>query len=190
MAVIPDGTDRMKTTSATLALVERVHAGDAGELVPLLATAAIDTSETSMGECLAKAAELEGNLDTAGWDIFEAVGRLTDERKPAVDEILAEVRQALSVDEHVCQLAPALKGAQAKAVRLLTKPAEPSTPPPPVPKPPIQKPGKQVVGQGSEQDLTLPGARDLLSRLDREAKPGQAIRVNVGWIIEEGGSES
>ena len=78
-----------------------------------------------MGECVAKAAELEGNLNAAGWEIFDAVGRLTDVRQAEAKQILADVHQALASDEHVIQLAPALKGAQARAVRLLTKTQSP-----------------------------------------------------------------
>jgi hypothetical protein len=116
-----DGSDRMKTATAALAVVERMNAVAVEEVVDSLANAGIATSEAAMGECVARGAELEGNLDTANWEIFEAVSKLSDERKPAADQILSEVRQALTSDEHVVQLAAALKGAQAKAVRLLTK---------------------------------------------------------------------
>ena len=43
--------------------------------------AEVATSEAAMGECVGKAAELEGNLETAGWEIFEAIGKLTDDRQ-------------------------------------------------------------------------------------------------------------
>jgi hypothetical protein len=191
----PDSTDRLRTATATLALVERIQNAEQDEVVERLARAEIATSEAAMGECVGKAAELEGNLDTAGWDIFEAVGKLTDERRGPAEEILAEVQRALQSDEHVVQLAPALKGAQAKAVRLLTKPT-----PPPIPrpvdttKPPAVEPpppaGRKVVSQGSEQDLSLPAAKKLLANLDAGLKSGQSARVNVSWTIEEGGSQS
>ena len=110
MGLAPEGTDRMKTALATQKLVGLVSAAEPANVVGLLARAEIATTEAAMGECRSKAAELEGNLETAGWEIFEAIGKLDDERKATAAEILADVRQALAADEHVTALAPALKG--------------------------------------------------------------------------------
>jgi hypothetical protein len=186
-------TDRLKSATATLALVERIYSVGAEEVVDQLATAAIATSEAAMGECVGKGAELGGNLDTANWDIFEAVAKLTDERKQAAEQILADVHQALASDEHVVQLAPALKEAQARAVRLLTKPAPeppPRHPEPPKPNVVTQPPtvGVRTVSQGAEQNLSLQSARQLLERLSAEVSTGQSARISIGWVIEEGGS--
>jgi hypothetical protein len=188
-----DGADRLKTATATVAVVERMHTVSAEEVVDHLATAVVATSEAAMGECVGKGAELEGNLDTANWEIFEAVAKLSDERKQAAEQILAEVRQALTSDEHVVQLAPALKGAQAKAVRLLTKSAPtPPTKHPERPEPEVVTPpptvGVRTVSQGSEQNLSIQSAKGLLERLAGEMSTGQSARVSIGWVIEEGGS--
>jgi hypothetical protein len=188
-----DGAARLKTATATLAVVERMHTVSAEEVVDHLATAVVATSEAAMGECVGKGAELEGNLDTANWEIFEAVAKLSDERKQTAQQILAEVRQALTSDEHVVQLAPALKGAQAKAVRLLTKSApqqptqHPERPEPEVVTPP-QTVGVKTVSQGSEQNLSIQSAKGLLERLAGEMSTGQSARISIGWVIEEGGS--
>jgi hypothetical protein len=181
-----DETDRLRTAVATRALLERIHAADPGAVVAQLTGASVATSESAMGECLSKAAELEGNLDTANWEIFDAIGKLTDGRQAEAREILAEVNAALSSDEHVIQLAPALKGAQAKAVRLLTA----TTPPrPPDVKPPIQPPvppGSEIVDQGTKQDLTLSAAEEVLETLKKRVQDGQTARINLGWVIEKG----
>lgn len=194
MGVASESTDRMKTAVATQTIVESLDAAEPSSVVDLLAAAEIATSEAAMGECRSKAAELEGNLETAGWDIFEAIGKLTDDRQQAAKEILAEVRQALSSDEHALALAPALTGAQAQAVRLLTKSMEP--PKPPIVTPPIQPPvkppalppvakGKKIVGQGTKQDLGMTDAKKCLADLDKQVKAGQTARVSVSWVIEE-----
>lgn len=194
LELVPENTDRVKTAVATLAIVEKLYAAEPASVIGLLAKAEIATSEAAMGECAGKAAELEGNLGTAGWDIFEAIGKLTDDRKAAAEAILAEVRQALSSDEHVVPLAPALTGAQARAVRLLTKPVEPPPVAPPVTppaKPPVQPPvtpGKRVVNQGAKQDLSTAAAKELLTSLDKQVKAGQTARISVSWVIEEGGA--
>jgi len=200
MGIAPEGTNRMKTAQATQKLVGLVSAAEPANIVGLLARAEVATSEAAMGECRSKAAELEGNLETAGWEIFEAIGKLGDERKVTAAEILADVRKALAADEHVTALAPALKGAHASAVRLLTKPVPPPPKPPvvvppvdlpPTPTPPAKPPlpqGKKIVGQGAKQDLALADARQVLADLDGQVKPGQTARVNLNWVIEEGGA--
>jgi len=193
LGLTPDTTDRVKTATATRTIVDRLHVAEPADVIGLLAKANVATSEAAMGECVGKAAELEGNLETAGWEIFEAIGGLDDERKATAAEILAEVRQALAADEHVTALAPALKGAHARAVRLLTKAVEPPpvkppivTPPGPPPVKPPVKPGKRVVGQDTKHDLGLSEAKKVLVDLDKQIKPGQTARVSVSWVIEEG----
>ena len=138
------------------------------------------TSESAMGECVGKAAELEGNLETAGWEIFEAVAKLSDDRQEKAQQVFGEVREALRSDEHALQLAPALRGAQAKAVQLLTKPIQVPTLPP-------VKPGRREIQRGTKEGLTIAEAEACLSRLSGDLKPDQTARIYLGWVIEEGG---
>ncbi|HKM53872.1 MAG TPA: hypothetical protein VJY33_10715, partial [Isosphaeraceae bacterium] len=177
---VPADSDRMRTATATQALVERLCSAEPGAIVSLLEAAEVATSESAMGECVGKAAELEGNLETAGWEIFEAVAKLTDDRQEKARQILVEVREALQSDEHALQLAPALRGAQAKAVQLLTEPVGPLL------EPQVKK-GRVVVKRDSKEGLTITGAEACLSRLRLDLKPGQTARINLGWVIEEGG---
>ncbi len=119
----------MKTASALLTVIERVREAQSNEAISVLASAEIVTSESAMGECLSRATDLGATLEGTNWEIFEAIGKLIDERQNAAAEIRRIVDQALRSDEHVVQLGPALKEAEAKAVRLLTesvKPAEPT----------------------------------------------------------------
>lgn len=179
--------DRMQTAAAVLAVVERLHEVEPGEVVGILATADVATSESAMGECFSKAAELATRLDAKEWEILEATATLPDERKTAADEIVDSIRQALASDEHVIQLAVALKEAQAKAVRLLTQSV---SPPAPEPAPtPVSKPGRTILQQGSQQHLDIQAAQELMARLDRELQAGQKIHFNISWIVEEGGAE-
>lgn len=175
--------DRLKTASATVQLVDRIANADLSAIVDALAAADVATSETAMGECVAKAAELDGNLDTAGWDIFDAVARLTDDRRVEAVQIIAEITRSLTSDEHVVQLAPALKSAQAKAVRLLTK--SPPVSVPPETRPPQPVVGRRFVSQGSKPGLAIPDTKELLSELEKELHPGQTIRIDISWTIEE-----
>ena len=192
IGIVPEKTARMKTAVATRALVDSLDAAEPSSVVGILAAAEIVTSEAAMGECRTRAAELDGNLETAGWDIFDAIGKLTDDRQQAAQEILAELREALSSDEHVVGLAPALTSAQARAVRLLTKPVEAPKPPvvtpptphqPPTPPPPT--PGWKVVDEGAADGLDLSKAKDKLAALERRLQGDCRIQVGISWRIEE-----
>lgn len=182
----------------TLRVGDVVPVGDLFDVVAhgdeafILAAAEIATSEAAMGACPTKAAELDGNLETAGWDIFEALGKLIDDRQQAAQEIPAELREALSSDEHVVGLAAALTSAQARAVRLLTKPVEqpkspiviPPTPHQPPPPPP-PTPGWKVVDEGAADGLDLGKAKDKLAALERKLRGDRRIQVQISWRIEE-----
>jgi len=185
---IDTGSERIRTAGNTLALVEKLRTAESKDVVGLLARAAIDTTEAAMGECRSKAAELSGILESAPWDIFDAVRNLPDDRKTAAEEVGRIVMEALQSDEHVVQLAPALKDAQSKALRLLTVAGPQPTPPvePPFVPEPRPKPGKRVVAQGSEQNLSLGEARKVLSKLENEAGKNQEIQLSFSWTIQEG----
>jgi hypothetical protein len=181
-----DSADRLKTAAATQALVDRLCLTEPGLVVNLLATAAVATSEHAMGECVSKAAELEGNLDTAGWDIFDAVGKLTDDRQEKAQQIVSAVQSALVSDEHATQLAPALRGEQARAVQLLTKIVNERRDDGPGLKVVVTR-GRREVDSGAKEGLTISQAEECLARLRRDLKTGQTVRINLGWVVEEGG---
>ena len=180
------GTDRMKTVTTTQTLVERIYTGDSDDVVAILASAEIATTDSAMGECLMKAAELNGTIEGTNWEVFDAVGKLTDERKSAADAIRKSVVESLQSDEHVVQLGPVLKTAQSKALRLLTQSPDPGPGPTPDPEPKL---GKRLVDKGSRDNLDVAATKDLVTGLERELRPNQDIRVNVSWIIEEGETE-
>jgi hypothetical protein len=183
------GTSRLKTAEATLSLVERLHAAEGDGVVGVLAAAEVATSEAAMSTCLVRAAELSATLEAFNWEILDAVGRLTDERQAGAAEVNRLVREALAADEHAVLLAPALKEAQSKAVRLLTQ----KTLPAPVEKklPPLtHKGGHQTVRQGQKADLSLTEARRQLDQLEREAREGRTVTVSLAWQIAEGGDQA
>jgi hypothetical protein len=194
----PVETARRQTAAATQLLIEQLSSAEPLEIVDRLATAKVDSSETAMGECVGKATVLEGILDSAGWDLFDLIGNLTDQHQAPAGAILKEIREALTSDEHAVALAPTLKGARAKAVLLLQK-AVHVPPPPPVVDPPVIAPvikpaperlGRKVVAEGTKPDLTITDATKLLTKLKGNIKTGQAARISVSWVIEEGGTAS
>ena len=192
-------SDRMKTASATSVLVEQICSGKPDDIVRLLASADIATTEAAMKDCLSKASALVATLEQTSWEIFESIANLTDDRKTTADELGNTVEQVLSSDEHVIPLSSALKAAQLKALRLLTKPTPLPTPiptPSPEAKPttplepePIPKQGKRIVNQGAKEDLEIAAAQDLLSALGQSLRAGQNIRLSITWIVEEGDTD-
>ena len=149
-----------------------------------------------MGECLRSASRLSGVIDGTNWEIFDAIGKLTDDRKIQAEQIRTAIGNALQVDENVTALGPVLKEAQLKAVRLLTD-SRPPTPPgpdhgggaPPVPpetKLPQSK--SRVVASESRTGLSVSDAESVLGELKKEVKKGRTVKLNISWIVEEGGA--
>ena len=202
-------SDRNKTATAALVLVEQIGSNQSNDIVKILAEATIATTEAAMKECLSKASTLAAALEQTSWEIFESIADLIDDRKPSADELRKTVEQALCSDEYVIPLSSTLKIAQTKAVRLLTKP-NPTPPPtplspgrnvdgegksapepellPPEPKP-IQKHGKRVVSRGIQENLEMNTAQSLLSELTQNLQAEQTIRLSISWIVEEGSTE-
>jgi hypothetical protein len=190
-----------------------------------------------MATSIAKGAELEGSLETAGWSNFELLRNVPAAHRATADEILGEVRVASAGDEYSQPLATALRGAQFKATHLVQtmlqerqppadrSPAPPAPSPvvdrtlPPGPVPPVVVPpvvvpdpsrstspvtglvtgpgsaggsgttpspsARQVVSQEKRENLSLEEAQAELARLQQQRRPGQAVRVSLGWVIDE-----
>ncbi len=177
LGIDPAKADRAKTAEATLALVEQVHTQEADDVVGTLARIEVATSEPAMAECLHKAAQLNATLEATSWGIFEAVDELGEQFQDDARLIRLKIEQALVSEEHVINLGPALKEAQAQALGLITKAAKPPEKP--------KNPGWQIVEQGCKTNLDLPKAREILENLSQGPKDGQRIRLSLDWVVEE-----
>ena len=139
-------SDRLKTATATLRILEKLHLSADGAVVGALASAEVATSESAMGECLNKAGTLAATLDGTNWEIFEAIAGLTDERKTAANAIRSAVEQALRCDEHVKPLAGTLEGGPVEGGAAIDGAASASRPPSaatsaPTPRPKVDRSG-------------------------------------------------
>ena len=127
--------------------------------------------------------------------ILDAVGRLGDNRRDGAAEVRRIVCEALAADEHALALAPALKEAQSKAVRLLTQ--RPATLPPvvdtegdkPVAIAPIAA-TPRTVQRGEKAGLSLTEAQKQIERLKQEQAAGRTVTVSLAWKIEAGGEQT
>ncbi|MCE2487855.1 MAG: hypothetical protein J4F42_20265 [Desulfurellaceae bacterium] len=166
-------------------LVERLSSGQSDEVIAVLASAPVATTAEAMGECFSKADPLGAALEETGWELFEAIRKLTDERQQEAEKICDTIVQALQSDEHVIPLALAFQAARSQAITLLTESHSGDA----APTENAVVKGKRIVNQRGRDNLDISTARDLLVRLEQELRSGQTIRLNMRWVIEEGESE-
>jgi hypothetical protein len=179
----------MRTATAVLALVDRLCAAHANEVVATLASAEVATSETAMGKSLRSAAELAERIDATSWSVFEDIAELPEEYQADATDICQAVRTAIENDEHAVALAAVLKGCQERAVRLLARVAK-ARPATPVVTPEKHKevqpprPGKKIISQGEKTDLAPPEAQAILTDLQRDMEV-PSRRLSVTWRIDD-----
>ena len=194
---LDNACDRWTTATTTLTLLERLSSAVTDDIVEVLAESAVDTSEAAMAECIKKAGRLAGTLGNTSWDIFQGIVDI-QAQKPEAKQILEDLTSAVRSDEHVISLGAQLKQCQSRSVRLLSSLAQ--RPAPPVSPPPVPSVMKQStkqasgtsnepeiveVSRGTEENLTLEAAKDLLNGLGKDLKPGQNATLNISWIVQE-----
>jgi hypothetical protein len=200
LGMSPQDSDRMKTAEATVAFLSALQHASTDALVEKIAAAGVATSESAMGECVGKADSLGGVLDTASWELLEAITKLTDQRKASAQQVMDSVTEAMKCDEHAVALGARLQEAQSRATRLLTQqPASPGPTAPPVPgvtpgteketggKPSAGGKSWKVVRQDMRQDMDFGEISGLLKDLNKDVTSGRRIRISISWIIEEEG---
>jgi hypothetical protein len=181
---VPHGaeTPRLTTARAAHALVAALGTADADQVVAVLAGSPVETSNAAMAQTLTKARLLDETVRTASWQIFEAVGALSDHRAAAAGAIRGRIAEILAADEHAIALKPALDEQQSKAIRLLSEAARPPEPPPPPPPAPA-RPGTIVVREAQAADLDRRGAEKVLSEIGRELAADSELRLTITWRL-------
>jgi hypothetical protein len=170
----PGGTRRMRTARSAEALVEAVLGSEQEKVVEALATGIVETSEAAMAMSLSRGAGLVSALESTAWDLFEAVGRLADDRAEAARLLRNRVAEALEADELAVNLAMTLRSAQADAVRLLAPP-DGGIPPKPI-------------GWREVQSRTRLSAHEAITQLQTylaSVEDARRDRLAVSWRVEE-----
>ena len=181
--VAPESTARVQTADAVLALVETVlAAGSASDIVKAVAHAEMRSSPTAMGSSLKKTAAISAGLDAVNWEIFEAIGKLADERAAKAEAIHRAVVEALNTDEYAQGLIPVLHRLQSEAVSLLTD-INPAAPPSPSARPP--EPDK-IRLEGQESGLGLDGAQRVFREIETALGEDGGRRVDLSWKVTRG----
>lgn len=186
------GPNRLTTVRSAVALLASLTSAPADQVISALAAATVETSEAAMGQLFARARLLDETLRNSGWQLFEAISELSDQRKAAAAAIGVRIAEVLLADEHAISLQPALKEQETKALKLLTAVQPQPTPPvatPPAPAP-LADPKEIVVSEDSRTNLDAGAARDVLSRLRQTLDEDASTRLTITWRLVKKGPQA
>ena len=192
----PEG-ERLQTARRATTLVSALVGAASGEIADVLAKSPADGGDGAIMRLLGRAEKLAEALGRVPWALFDGLRALGDSRKEDAAAILARLKEALTLDEHVQALETALERTAADAVGLLTAPAAlqselpPSPPPAPLPAPPSSPPARssrhRVVASGSRQGMDDRAARAVLDELREAIATAPTRRLTLTWQFEEEG---
>jgi hypothetical protein len=178
---------RMQTAQATLSLLSDIAEADEADVVDVVAGADVATSETAMGQSIKQASTLVTTLDNTPWELFEKMSQVAGEGAPQAQAIVAQVKDALTRDEHVVHLADALQAARSAAFDLLTKMMQESQPstqtldasPVVSPPPPIKKSDTSNTRRG----IGVKEAQKLFDNIKKELASNPDLALDIDWRL-------
>ncbi len=193
-----DGTPsaRQQTAESTQALLAALAQAAEAEVVATLALAELQTTEAAVGRALGQAKTCLEALTAGGWEIFDAVRKLSDHRAAAAQHIVQRLVEVLTSDEHVIPLKSRLDELRRDALALLAAPTpvpEPSPEPTPAPGvtiPPV--PGNllpEVVAE--QQNMHFKGADAVaaLEALKAQVASEQDLELTLSWRLQRKGTQ-
>ena len=185
LAVTLDDSKRLQTASACVSLFSQIQSNSSGnDIVNVIADFSIPTTKEAMGNCCKQGGDLADFLNGFEFGWFENIKALTGTKKSEAEYVLADVKLALTEDEHVKPLRSTFEAAESTAVRLLRPDDSPNPAPEPAPQPPAA-PGVQIVDQGNNTRIDVSEVENLIGSLKSKLKPNQKIKLDVSWTIEE-----
>ncbi|PRD67303.1 phage resistance protein [Malikia spinosa] len=199
---------RQRTAESAQALLAALASAAESELVTVLATAVLQTSEAAVGRALAQAKAGANALEAGNyWQLFDLVLEMSDHGVQAAQVFRTRLEEGLTSDEHVVSLKVRLDELYQDAIRLLARAT-----PVPVPVPiPVLDPGTpasvptptlapvtitpapanlahEVVAE--KQDLHLTGA-DALAALDElkaRVTSERELELTLSWRLQRKGT--
>jgi hypothetical protein len=180
--------DRVRTAKAVKRLLAACDSKEPTAVVDAVAHATIETNSTAMGKSLKSAKAILNCLEETRWDLFAAVAKIQDHRKPDADTLIRDVGSWLKVDEHALAggLANKLSEAVGRAIKLFT-PTQELEPEPKLPKidQSKPKPGWKQVNSGGKARMSntesISETKSILESLEQNRK----LRLTVQWTLEE-----
>ena len=180
---VPDGAaDRLKTAEATVTLLNTLASANAKDVVGVLARATVPTTDIAMSECIKGSAKWVAILEDRVWDLVHQIQQAAPDVQQRAAPILADVRQALSLDDHVATtpLKTVLDTAYQRLLAVFVQQPITPLPPPPPPPPPPPEPNQRIPAKGEEK---VADAESVKQRIDqiRRAHPHAKIEVTIRW---------
>jgi hypothetical protein len=184
--VDPAAAPRMRTAEALHALVEDLTAAPADRLLETLASGTIETSAEAMGNAGTRSERVVQALADNSLELLSGLLQIEDPRRQRAEEILSEVREALTRDELAVNLPDVVQRSFRQATQLLLV-TPPKREPEPLPPPP---PGWKVVQQATREGLDPKSAEDLFQELAKKLREPGESRLRVSWTLERRTGES
>ena len=149
----------------------------------MLARAAVPTTDIAMSECIKGSAKWVTGLEDRVWDLVNQIQQGGTDVQQRAAPILADVRQALTLDDHVATtpLKAVLDTAYQRLLAVfIQQPIQPPpSPPPPLPPPPPPPPLK-IPARGEEKVADSENAKQRIDQI-RLAHPNAKIEVIIRW---------
>jgi hypothetical protein len=143
LGLSPRQSQRAKTNQEALGLLKALNAA-AGDIamVTVLAEHPLTSSSSPLSMAMSRADGVKSALGRISWDLVAALDGIEDERATSSKEILTDLRDGFSCDEHAVALSGKVDRFMSSAVSLLakTKRVEPPVPAEPQPEPKQQPP--------------------------------------------------
>jgi hypothetical protein len=166
----PAGTPRMRTAESVAALAGGfASAMQPTEIVRVLAEAQLETSPEAVGSSLKRAGAMVGGLEAIGWDVFDALRRLDDERRERAQDILERCVTALVSDEYATALLPRLKELQHEGFQLLF--------------PPAPRTEQKVFARGNVSGAGIDAVRHEMRNLERALAENEEAVADLTWKV-------
>jgi hypothetical protein len=177
-------TMRYRTARAVKELVDAAAKAGGDNVVKVVSSAGIFSSEAAMGTSLKKASEVSGALSQVNWELLEAVGRLDDGRAEAARAIARDLRETFQKDEYAVAFRPTLVDAERRAVRLLADVPKPAPGPAPAPEPaPPKRAGQTIIASGKRDNVTLEEFDALVEELRRALSSDGGPHLDLTWEV-------
>jgi len=183
-------TGRVRSAESAQTLLATIQAASDADLVKSFANATLETSEAAVSRSMGQAAAVADALNSARWDIFDAVKDLTDHRQTAAASIVQRLVEALGSEEHVIPLKPKLEELDRDAVRLLTVVAPPEVKLPPIePEPPKLEPALPFIDKGEQMGLDAHAVVATLTALQQRLESDPALELSLSWCLQRRSSQ-
>jgi hypothetical protein len=194
---------RQQSAESAQALLAALAQADEADVVRVLATSALSTSEPAVGRTLGQASGCADALGSANrWALFDALRDLTDDRREVAQGLLTRLTETLSADEHVVPMKARLEELERDAVRLLAAAAPRPSPMPgpaevagsvhraPLPATAQGLGGEVVVEEQHGLHLTGEAAVATLEDLKVRLARDRDLQLTLSWRLERRGTQT